>query len=107
MRADNMPRPHTPEFGACAYPTVPCKWCGVQTEMIGTQSCNTCWERNRHGDIPYDTLRAQNAELVKALEHCARATVEASQSKGFDPALDSIYRTARAALAKVQKEAQP
>lgn len=27
--------------------TVPCKWCGEQTPMIGTQECNSCWELSR------------------------------------------------------------
>lgn len=24
--------------------TIPCKWCGKQTPMLGTKMCNGCWE---------------------------------------------------------------
>jgi len=24
--------------------TVPCKWCGTPTSMIGTKECEACWE---------------------------------------------------------------
>lgn len=26
--------------------TTPCKWCGEETPMIGTKSCDRCWELN-------------------------------------------------------------
>lgn len=24
--------------------TIPCKWCGKQTSMLGTKMCDGCWE---------------------------------------------------------------
>lgn len=26
------------------FPVVPCKWCGRDTAMTGTQLCHRCWE---------------------------------------------------------------
>lgn len=26
------------------YKTISCKWCGMQTHMLGTKECNRCWE---------------------------------------------------------------
>lgn len=30
-----------------AQPTVPCKWCGTPTPMLGTKMCDGCWELDR------------------------------------------------------------
>lgn len=24
--------------------TIPCKWCGTQTDFLGTKCCHGCWE---------------------------------------------------------------
>jgi len=53
--------------------TVPCKWCGAPTRSFGTKSCDGCWERNRHGDVPYDVLRKHHYALVDALREYATA----------------------------------
>lgn len=45
---------------------VPCIWCGKPTRSLGTKQCDACWERNRHGTIPYDTLLAERNALVSA-----------------------------------------
>lgn len=39
-------------------PTVPCKWCGTETPMLGTKMCNNCWELDgRVTRNPDTTLR--------------------------------------------------
>jgi len=39
-------------------PTVPCKWCGVQTPMLGTRLCDRCWELERQVVLRPDLARA-------------------------------------------------
>ena len=59
-----------------------------------------------------DTLRAQNAELVRALRDMLTAYAPHAQEtvdafNGDESILHSAVRYARTALAKVQKESQP
>ena len=35
---------HTQYCESCQPRTVPCKWCGNDTVMLGTQECDSCWE---------------------------------------------------------------
>jgi NMD protein affecting ribosome stability and mRNA decay len=32
------------DFSKVTHETVPCKWCGEPTLMLGTKMCDRCWE---------------------------------------------------------------
>lgn len=32
------------DFSKIVPKTVPCKWCGKPTPMLGTRMCDRCWE---------------------------------------------------------------
>ena len=43
-------------------PTVPCKWCGKETRMLGTKMCDACWELDSR-------IRMDKVLARKILEH--------------------------------------
>jgi len=52
--------------------TVPCKWCGDQTPMTGTELCDRCWE--------LDWRIRLNVDLAKRIvEFYAKPTSTRSQ----------------------------
>lgn len=56
-------------------PTVPCKYCGIQTPMVGTKKCANCWELsgriggniNVTGAILKDVLHPMDLALLKQI----------------------------------------
>jgi len=42
--------------------TVPCKWCGEPTRMLGTKMCDRCWELDSR-------IRNDKALARKILKH--------------------------------------
>jgi hypothetical protein len=58
--------------------TMPCKFCGVPTRMLGTKQCDGCWEiahRVRHEDpkllakiLNEEMTQESRDELVRELE---------------------------------------
>lgn len=50
--------------------TVPCRWCGAPTTMLGTQECDPCWEFHKHlFTIPTAALRRMLARERPEIFH--------------------------------------
>jgi len=57
--------------------TVPCKWCGEPTRMLGTRMCNFCWEMHwrirRRPDIAKEIIRSIELADIGSLNHDSEA----------------------------------
>lgn len=47
-------------------PTIPCKYCGIQTISLGTKLCNNCWEVSSRISFMFNYNRIE--ALVKIVE---------------------------------------
>lgn len=47
-------------------PTIPCKYCGEPTVMLGTRQCNNCWEVSSR--IGYSDFRAPLRKMLAELD---------------------------------------
>lgn len=60
--------------------TVPCKYCGTQTAMLGTKLCDPCWETARAVERNPALARRVLAELgedrLEAVERAARLLIQ-------------------------------
>lgn len=43
--------------------TVPCKWCGASTQMLGTEMCDRCWELEHRIEMDLELAKKMVSSL--------------------------------------------